>query len=76
MYIDNNADVSFAFIVNEEENSSKNQVECEYIIERNHHISQYSSIHFLQEQENWHSYIEDYHDVFLDIISPPPQPFV
>lgn len=70
--IDESVDVSFAFTASEEENSSKNLLTFEYPIEQTH--SNQASILFLQQQENnRYSYKEDYHKVFLDVLSPPPK---
>ncbi|WP_424492637.1 hypothetical protein [Salinimicrobium sp. GXAS 041] len=70
--IDEDVDVSFAFTANEEENSSKNLLSVEYNIEEHH--SNYESILFLQQQEaNRFSYKEGAHQVFLDVLSPPPK---
>lgn len=70
--IDNSVDVSAAFTASEEENSSKNLLSMEYFIEETH--SNQQSILFLkQQQENEFSYKEDYHQVFLDVLSPPPK---
>ncbi len=70
--IDEDVDVSFAFTANEEENSSKNLLSMEYTIEEHH--SNYESILFLQQQEtNGFSYKEGSHQVFLDVLSPPPK---
>jgi hypothetical protein len=70
--IDEDVDVSFAFTANEEENSSKNMMSFEYTLEENH--SNHASILFLKQQlENHFSYKEGYHQVFLDVLSPPPK---
>ncbi len=71
-YIDNSVDVSFAFNVNEEESSSKNQINLEFNFEEQH--TNYASIHFLQEQDyTGDFYTEGYPVVFLDGIFPPPK---
>ncbi|MBZ9629566.1 hypothetical protein LB465_02150 [Salegentibacter sp. LM13S] len=71
-YIDNSVDVSFAFNVNEEESSSKNQINLEFNVEEQH--TNYASIHFLQEQDyTGDFYTESYPVVFLDVIFPPPK---
>ncbi|GHA23536.1 hypothetical protein GCM10007103_00720 [Salinimicrobium marinum] len=70
--IDEDVDVSFAFTANEEENSSKNLMSLEYKLEENH--SNHASILFLKQQlENQFSYRVGYHQVFLDVLSPPPK---
>lgn len=72
-YIDDDADISFVFTASEEENSSENCLSFEYTIQETH--SNHQSIHFLQQQQETigYSYKEDYHQVFLDVLSPPPQ---
>ena len=71
-YIDNSVDVSFAFNVNEEESSSKNQINLEFNFEEQN--TNYASIHFLQEQDYTKDfYTESYPVVFLDVIFPPPK---
>ncbi|MDT0676428.1 hypothetical protein [Autumnicola musiva] len=71
--IDNSVDVSAAFNVNEEESSS-NYNFFEIHFEETNHRSNYDSIHFLQEQKIVdHYFDQDYHNVFLDVISPPPK---
>lgn len=71
-WIDDTVDVSFAFTANEEENSSKNVVSFEYTKEET--SSSYQGIMFLREQKsNAFSYYADYHQVFLDVLSPPPK---
>lgn len=70
--IDDTVDVSFAFTANEEENSSKNQVNFEYIIEKA--FSNHASIEYLRtHQKTTYSYKEDYHKVYLEVTSPPPK---
>ncbi|MDX1761138.1 MAG: hypothetical protein R3218_03200 [Christiangramia sp.] len=70
--IDRNVDISIAYNVNEEESSSKNQINLEYNIEEN--LSNYESIHFLQTQKtDGHYYKEINYNVFLSITSPPPK---
>ena len=70
--IDDSVDVSFAFTASEEENSSKNLVSFEYTKEEN--SSSQRGIMFLREQKNnAYSYYADYHQVFLDVLSPPPK---
>ena len=71
-YIDNSVDISFAFNVNEEESSSKNQINLEFNLEK--HNSNYASIQYLQRN----TFIKDYYShsypsVFLDVICPPPK---
>lgn len=71
-YIDNSVDISFAFNVNEEESSSKNQINLEFNVEEQ--PNNYASIHFLQKQDfNGDFYTESYPVVFLDVIFPPPK---
>lgn len=70
--IDENVDVSFAFTASEEENSSKNLLSMEYTIEEHHSNNQ--SILFLRKQRaEGYSYKKVYHQVFLDVLSPPPK---
>lgn len=69
--IDNTVDVSSAFTANEEETSSKNLVSFETILEE---YSNYKSIQFLRtRKDNRYSYLEGYHRVYLDVVSPPPK---
>jgi hypothetical protein len=71
-YIDNSVDVSFAFNVNEEESSSKNEINLEFNLEEHH--SNYISIQYLQEHTHTEDiYRESYPIVFLDVICPPPK---
>lgn len=71
-YIDNSVDISYAFNVNEEESSSKNQINLEFHLEEQN--SNYTSIHYLQEhQDTGDFYTENYPIVFLDVIYPPPK---
>ena len=71
-YIDNSIDVSVVFNVNEEENSSKNEINLEFNLEKQH--SNYSSIHYLQEYTHTEDfYTLSYPIVFLDVICPPPK---
>ncbi|MDT0641993.1 hypothetical protein RM553_04030 [Zunongwangia sp. F363] len=71
--IDKSVDVSAAFNVNEEENSS-NYNFFEFHFQQNNHPSNYESIHFLQERKVVdHYFDQDYHNIFLDVISPPPK---
>ncbi|MDR5591246.1 hypothetical protein [Christiangramia sp. SM2212] len=70
--IDRNVDISIAYNVNEEESSSKNQINLEYTIEEL--VSNYESIHFLQIRKvDGHYYKENGYKVFLSISSPPPK---
>lgn len=70
--IDRNVDISIAYNVNEEESSSKNQINLEYNVEEMG--SNYESIHFLQIRKlDSHYYKENGYRVFLSISSPPPQ---
>jgi len=70
--IDRNVDVSIAYNVNEEESSSKNQINLEYTIENM--VSNYESIHFLQIRKvHGHYYKENGYKVFLSISLPPPK---
>ncbi|MBZ9730276.1 hypothetical protein LB467_11320 [Salegentibacter sp. JZCK2] len=70
--IDNSIDISLVFDVNEEESSSKNQINLEFNFEKPQ--SNYASIHYLQEHEyTGDFYTESYPIIFLDIIFPPPK---
>ena len=70
--VDRNIDISIAYNMNEEESSSKNQINLEYNIEEM--VSNYESIHFLQiKKEDGHWYKESAYLVFLSISSPPPK---
>ncbi|MDT0649419.1 hypothetical protein [Autumnicola edwardsiae] len=70
--IDKSVDVSAAFLVNEEETPSGYNF-FEFNFEENHH-SNYESIHFLQERKVVdHYYHLNYHNVFLEVVSPPPK---
>jgi len=70
--IDSSVDISIAYNVNEEENSSKNQISLEYTIEEMD--SNDSTIHFLQiRKQEAHKYRESLYRVFLSILSPPPK---
>lgn len=72
-YFNCSVDVSLAFTANEEENSTKNHIDLKY----EEFPSNYKSIHFLQEQDGQGDIHKgDYHDVFLDVISPPPQQYI
>lgn len=71
-YIDNSVDISFAYTANEEENSSKNLLELQLVIEKD--SSNYDSLHFLQEQKaNGHYYKFGAELVYLEVLSPPPK---
>lgn len=70
--IDDTVDMSFAFTANEEENSSKNLLSFESLIEEaysNHESIQYLRTHSKQE----FSYEDDCHQVYLEVLSPPPR---
>ncbi|MDT0685303.1 hypothetical protein [Autumnicola psychrophila] len=70
--IDKSVDVSAAFLVNEEENSSGYNF-FEFNFEKDHN-SNYESIHFLQERKFVDNYFHlNYHNVFLEVVSPPPK---
>lgn len=70
--IDDTVDVSFAFTANEEENSSKNLVSFESLLEEAY--SNHASIEYLRTHpKEGYSYEEDYHQVFLEVVSPPPK---
>lgn len=70
--IDDSVDVSYAFTANEEENSSKNQVNFEYLLEKA--FSNHASIEYLRtHQKQGYSYKENYHKVYLEVVSPPPK---
>ncbi len=64
-------DISFAYNVNEEENSSKNQINFEFHIQDIK--SNEESISFLKEHENDHYYYEKAYRVVLNVLSPPPK---
>ena len=67
--LDRSVDISIAYNVNEEENSSKNQVALEYTLEELD--SNYESIYFLQMlNEDGHYYKESKYKVFIPITSP------
>jgi hypothetical protein len=70
--IDDSVDVSYAFTANEEENSSKNLASFESVIEDIY--SNHASIEYLKshQKENY-SYKKNYHQVYLEVISPPPK---
>ncbi len=71
-YFNQDADISMAYTANEEENSSKNQIVFEFIIQDNHKKSE--SCHFLQEQSAFnHFYKEGYGQFILEVLSPPPR---
>lgn len=70
--IDDTVDMSFAFTANEEENSSKNLLSFESLIEEtysNHESIQYLRTHSSQQ----FSYQEGGHQVYLEVLSPPPR---
>lgn len=70
-FIDESVDVSYAFTANEEETSSKNLVSFETLLEES---SNYKSIKFLRTKKgNRYSYQEDYHRIYLEVVSPPPK---
>jgi hypothetical protein len=70
--IDDSVDMSFAFTANEEENSSKNEVSFEILLEKDY--SNYRSIQYLRSNKgNGYSYQEDYHRIYLEVVSPPPK---
>lgn len=70
--IDDTVDISVAFTANEEENSSKNLVNFESLMEEA--FSNHASIEYLRtHQKEGYSYEEDYHQVYLEVISPPPK---
>lgn len=70
--IDDSVDVSYAFTANEEETSSKNLVSFETVLEEIN--SNYLSIQFLRiKKGNGYSYLEGYHQIYLDVVSPPPK---
>jgi hypothetical protein len=70
--IDDSVDISFAFIVNEEENSSKNLVSFESLVEESY--SNHASIEYLRtHQKQGYSYKKNYHRVYLEVVSPPPK---
>lgn len=70
--IDDSVDLSFAFTASEEETSSKNLVSFETLVEKEY--SNLESIQYLRSLKgNRYSYKEDYHQVYLDVVSPPPK---
>ena len=70
--IDDSVDVSFAFTANEEENASKNPVSFESLVEEVY--SNHQSIEYLRTHEKQgYSYKENYHQVYLEVICPPPK---
>lgn len=70
--IDDSVDVSFAFTANEEENSSKNTVSFESLVEEIY--SNHASIEYLKtHQQERYSYKQNYHQVYLEVTSPPPK---
>ncbi len=70
--IDDSVDVSYAFTANEEETSSKNLVSFESLVEET--FSSHASIEYLRTHEKrGYSYKEDYHQVYLEVICPPPK---
>lgn len=70
--IDDSVDVSFAFTANEEENSSKNIVSFESVVEETY--SNHASIEYLRtHQKENHSHTKNYYQVYLEVISPPPK---
>ena len=70
--IDDSVDISFAFTVNEEENSSKNLVPFASVVEENY--SNHESIEYLRtHQKQGYSYSKNYHQVYLEVVSPPPK---
>lgn len=70
--IDDTVDVSFAFTANEEENSSKNLVSFESLVEESY--SNHASIEYLRtHQKEDYSYKKNYHPVYLEVVSPPPK---
>ncbi|MCP9199167.1 hypothetical protein MKO06_04555 [Gramella sp. GC03-9] len=70
--IDGDIDIPIVYNANEEESSSKNQINFEYTYEEIE--SNYESIHFLQtRREAGFYYLDDYYGVFLSITSPPPK---
>jgi hypothetical protein len=72
VFIDNSVDVSFAYNVNEEENSSKNQIGLEYNVEDQ--ASNRLSIQYLQDQKELGDfYTANYPSITLDVIIPPPR---
>ncbi|NJW52853.1 hypothetical protein [Salinimicrobium oceani] len=70
--IDDSVDISFAFTVNEEENSGKNLVSFESLVEDSY--SNHESIEYLRtHQKRGYSYSNNYHQVYLEVVSPPPK---
>ncbi|GAB2761716.1 hypothetical protein [Salinimicrobium soli] len=70
--IDDTVDMSFAFTANEEENSSKNLLSFESLMEESY--SNHASIRYLRtHSQQEFSYLEGSHQVYLEVISPPPQ---
>lgn len=70
--IDKDADISFAFTANEEENSAKNLLNLEFIKDEqaNHHEAY---LYLREESSAKFYYAEDHHQVYLDVLSPPPR---
>lgn len=64
-------DISFAYNVNEEENSSKNQISFEFHLQEMRNNEE--SINYLKEHEDDHSYNEKNYWVVLNVLSPPPK---
>ncbi len=70
--MDKSIDISFVFNINEEESSSKNQINLEFNFEEQQ--SNYASIQFLKKQEFTRDlYTENYPIIFLDVLFPPPK---
>lgn len=70
--IDDTVDMSFAFTANEEENSAKNLVSFESLLEETY--SNHESIQFLRTHSRQEfSYLEGGHQVYLEVLSPPPR---
>jgi len=71
-YIDQSVDVSIAYTANEEENSLKNNVLLEFIVQ-DHANSDLGSQFLLSKSSVEHYYQIAGEMVFLDVTSPPPR---
>ncbi|MGB7842400.1 MAG: hypothetical protein WBL21_06395 [Salinimicrobium sp.] len=70
--IDKDVDVAFAFTANEEENSAKNLLNLEFMKDE-HTTKPTASLLFNDENTGRFFYDEDHHQVFLEVLSPPPR---
>ena len=70
--IDDTVDISFAFTANEEENSLKNSVSFESLVEEVY--SNHASIEYLRtHQKGRYAYEKYYKQIYLEVFSPPPK---